>query len=350
MMKPYRLSSPILFLLSLLWLAPAAAQLPAEALRFADELSKQEGIERGSIIDLLQQANFRQEILDKMEGRAEKKAWHQYRPIFLTQERIDKGVDYWKRNERLLGQAEREFGVPPEIIVAILGVETKYGERAGDTRVLDALYTLAFGYPKRAKFFQGELAQFILLSREAHFDPTQVTGSYAGAMGATQFISSSYRRFALDYDKDGRTDLWQSSADIIGSVANYFARNHWQAGGPVAGLASGVQLPRHRPLLLADKERILKEVLLPQDKPSHALASLAQAGIRPAQPVPGDPLAYLMAFETGPEQYEFWLGFNNFYAISRYNRSPLYAMAVHQLSQELHARQRPSQGKPLAFH
>ena len=339
-----------LLILSLLCLAPAQAQLPTDALRFADELSKQQGIDKNSIIKLLGKAKFQQEIIDKMDGRAEKKAWYQYRPIFLTQERIDKGVAYWQKNEKLLNKAEKEFGVPPEIIVAIIGVETKYGERTGNIRVLDALYTLAFGYPKRAKFFRSELGHFIQLAREANFDPTEVTGSYAGAMGATQFISSSYRNFALDYDKDGRTDLWSSNADIIGSVASYFARNHWLAKDPVATRAKGADLKKHRPLLLADKGRLLKEVILPKDKPNHSVASLKKAGIQPTNKVPGDTLAYLMAFETAKDQHDFWLGFNNFYAITRYNRSPLYAMAVHQLAQEIRAKRRPAREKPIAFH
>lgn len=314
-----------------------AQGLPADVQGFIKEAASQHGLNRTKVTEILSKAKHREEILTRMNVRAEKqKPWYQYRAIFLTRARIEKGLGYWQQHEAELGRVAKATGVPAEIILAILGVETLFGEKAGDMLVLDALYTLAFGYPPRAAFFRKELMQFLLLAQEAGFNPLEVKGSYAGAMGASQFISSSYRHYAVDGDGDGRVDLWHSHADIFTSVANYFVKNGWQTGGPVAMLAKGVDPKRHQKLLLAEKERPLKEVILPEDKPNQSLASLAKAGIRPASQLKAtaETLAYLMAFPQ-EQGFEYWLGFHNFYVITRYNRSPMYAMAVYQLSQEL---------------
>ncbi len=350
--------APLILLLGVLSSASVPAASSAAVQAFIDKAHKEHGIAKQEVVDLLAQAQHQQKIIDSMQRRAEKhKAWHEYRAIFLTDKRIDAGVAFWKENVALLRKAEKEFGVPAEIIVSILGVETLYGTRTGNMRVLDALYTLAFGYPKRSAFFTKELMQFILLSKEANFDPTEVTGSYAGAMGAAQFISSSYRHYAIDYDKDGRTDLWSSPADMIGSIANYLKMNGWKAADPIASLAQGVEAQRHAKLFFAEPNRPLKEVVLPQDKPKHALAELAKQGITPSTPVKTDSLAYLMAFEMPNDRFEHWLGFHNFYVITRYNRSPLYAMAVYQLAQAIAAKTgapsshaQSKQENPFVFH
>ncbi|MEO5343128.1 MAG: lytic murein transglycosylase B [Gammaproteobacteria bacterium SHHR-1] len=347
-------------LLLCLPLGTALAASGANLQAFIDQMHQQHGTPKQEVADLLAQAQHQQKIIDAMQRRAEKhKAWHEYRAIFMTDKRIQGGVQFWQDNAQLLQQAQREFGVPAQIIVAILGVETLYGTRTGDMRVLDALYTLAFNYPKRADFFHKELMQFILLAKEANFDPTQVTGSYAGAMGAAQFISSSYRHYAIDYDKDGRTDLWSSPADMIGSIANYLKLNGWQAGGPVAVPALGVDAQAHQGLFFAEPGRSLKEVVGPKDRPTHPLPELAKAGIQPATPLETESLAYLMAFEQPNRAFEHWLGLHNFYVITRYNRSPLYAMAVYQLAQaiaEQYQGQSPArpqsveQENPFVFH
>lgn len=340
-----RALASILFLLTI---SPAQAELKPEVKAFVDEAVKEHALFEEDVVHLLEQAQFKQEIIDKITGRAEKKSWSQYRPIFLNEQRITKGIAFWDKNEALLQGAEEKYGVAAEIIVAILGVETYYGERAGNTRVIDALYTLAFSYPERAPFFREEFKQFLLLAKEAGFDPLAVTGSYAGAMGAPQFISSSYRNYAVDADGDSHPDLWKSHPDIIASVAHYFAEHGWKSGEPVALLAEDVDPQRHKSLFFSDGDRPLKEVVDVEDRPTHAISELTEAGIHPNTPVDGGSLAYLMPFETTPGQFEYWVGLHNFYVITRYNRSPLYAMAVFQLGREIAARRQQRGERPVA--
>lgn len=313
------------------------AELPKKVKTFAHQIAKDHALVESEVLALLKSARYQQSIIDKMTRRAEKhKTWYQYRNIFLNQKRIDQGVEFWQQNQALLQKAEQVYGVDPAIIIAILGVETYYGKRTGNTRVLDALYTLAFSYPKRARFFSSELKYFIMLSGEAKIDAYKVTGSYAGAMGAPQFISSSYRNFAVDFDQDGRTDLWNSKADIIGSVASYFARHNWRQGLPVAVPSLGVKPQKHAAFFFSGKKnRPLKEVVLPKDKPKFSISRLKQAGISPKQVIADDENVYLLPFETADNQFDYWLGTSNFYCITRYNRSPMYAMAVYQLSQAI---------------
>ncbi len=200
---------------------------------FIDRMVSEQGFDRNELIAVLDNAERREDILELMRKPAEKRLqWYQYRKIFLTQSRIDGGVTFWKENADLLKQAAEAFGVAPQIIVAIIGVETRYGSNTGRHRVLDALATLAFDYPPRSQFFTGELEQYLILAREEDIDLLTTTGSYAGAMGYGQFIPSSYRHYAVDFDGDGKRDLWTSKADIIGSVANYFKEHGWAAGTP----------------------------------------------------------------------------------------------------------------------
>jgi membrane-bound lytic murein transglycosylase B len=289
----------------------------------ADMVDKHE-FSRDELVKVLAQAERRDDIIELMSKPAEKRlAWYEYRKIFLTSSRIEGGVAFWTQYADILAKAGKAFGVDPQIIVAIIGVETRYGSNTGRHRVLDALSTLAFDYPPRSEFFTAELEQYLLLAREENIDLFSVTGSYAGAMGYGQFIPSSYRSYAVDFDNSGTRDLWGSPMDIIGSVANYFHRHGWELGEPVAVRAE-VTGDAYQPLLDLGY------------KPNTVLHAMRHDGVTPVTEMPDDLEAALIAFdqEDGPE---YWLGFNNFYVITRYNHSPLYAMAVYQLSEEIRA-------------
>ncbi len=262
-------------------------------------------------------------MLRKISKPAESLTWDSYRKIFLTEARISAGAKFWQEHAALLERAEKTYGVPAEVIVAILGVETFYGRNTGDTPALDALTTLGFDYPPRADFFRSELGQYLLLCREERLDVAKTTGSYAAAFGLSQFISSSYRHYAIDFDGDGVRDLW-SPADAIGSVANYFAQHGWKLGQPVV-VDAGVQGEAYKELLGRGR------------KPTIAVGDLARHEITPRGDLGGEALVsfYEQQGDKGPE---YWVGLNNFYVITRYNTSPLYAMAVHQLSQAVRAR------------
>ncbi len=292
-----------------------------DVLVFIDEVSKKHGFDKEDLQKLFAKIEFKQSIIDAITRPAEGKPWFQYRPIFVTNTRIKEGVEFWNKNQEILERAEKEYGVPPEIIVAIIGVETRYGRHKGGYRVLDSLATLAFGYPKRAKFFRSELEQYLLLAREEKLDPLAVKGSYAGAMGQAQFISSSYRNFAVDFDGDGKRDLWNNTSDAIGSVANYFKRHKWIPGGKVT-----------TPVLVGSNHI---QVLVEKGyKPHSTVADLQKRGVTPKTKVNPDQLGALIELKKIAGR-EYWLGLNNFYVITRYNHSPLYAMAVYQLGQAI---------------
>jgi membrane-bound lytic murein transglycosylase B len=299
------------------------ASYEAELARFASEMAEKHGFDPGQLRPLLDGATYRQEIIDAMERPYEAKPWHRYRRLFLSPERITGGVTFWRDNAAILARAEKTYGVAPEIIVAILGVETSYGARLGDHLALDALTTLGFSYPKRAVFFRGELEQLLLLGRDGQVDAAGAVGSYAGALGKPQFIPSSYRAYSVDFDGDGKRDLWGSNADVIGSVANYFHRHGWQRGAPVAFRAKVPGVPP-RDLGVADKKPVA---------PNTTADRLRSAGVEWREPAGGDTPATLVRLD-GPEE-EYWVALRNFYVITRYNHSNLYAMAVYQLSQEI---------------
>ncbi len=317
----------ILALVSVLSASCLAQQHPGAA-EFAARAAAEHGLNPADVESLLQDARFKQSIVDAISRPAEAKPWYDYRPIFITDKRIDGGVDFWRENRELIEQASERFGVDPQIIVAIIGVETLYGRITGSYRVLDALTTLSFYYPDtgndRSDFFSRELLQFMLLGDEEGLPLRDVTGSYAGAMGLGQFMPSSYREYAVDLDGDGRRDLWSSLPDVIGSVANYLHRHGWRQGEPVtvpAELDQG-----------ADREQISRRNF----KPEKTVADLAAAGIRPADPfAPETPAAVVRLEEEDGDA--FWMTFQNFYVITRYNRSPLYAMAVFELSEAIRA-------------
>lgn len=290
--------------------------------KFVDDMVSKYDVNAAEVTRLLRHARAQPKIIAAMRRPAEAKPWHQYRELFLTPTRIEEGVAFWANAKPWLAKAEAQYGVPAEIIVSILGVETQYGRHRGKFKVLDALTTLAFNYPERAEFFRSELEHFILLTREEHLNALTLTGSYAGAMGTPQFMPSSYRRFAVDFDGDGKKDLLGSTADTIGSVANYFSSHEWRSGQPVVARAA-VQGEGYRALL---EQGI---------KPQTSLANFAGYGVTVTgvQPAGAELGALIeLAAAEGPE---YWVGLQNFYVITRYNHSPLYAMAVYQLAQEV---------------
>jgi membrane-bound lytic murein transglycosylase B len=296
-----------------------------------DEMVQEHGFDKQELTALFRQVEFQPQIIDTISRPAESKPWHQYRPIFLNEKRIHGGVAFWDENATLLAAAEKEYGVPAQIIVAIIGVETYYGRHKGTYKVIEALSTLGFGYPKRSTFFRNQVKEFLLMAREEKRDPLAFLGSYAGAMGMPQFIPSSFRNYAIDFDKDGQRDLWDNRADIIGSVANYFSRHHWKSGEPVTTRAT---------LATPSLERFVKDDV----KPSISLGELSAAGITTQRPL-DEQLTALLALDRDEQNKEYWVTLHNFYVITRYNRSPLYAMAVHQLSEAIRSSRAAAQRK-----
>ncbi|MDH3218308.1 MAG: lytic murein transglycosylase B [Gammaproteobacteria bacterium] len=271
------------------------------------------------LVDLFAQVEKQEHLFEKLDKPAEKELdWYQYRGIFIKDTRIERGVKFWREHRELLAAVSDKTGVPAEIIVAIVGVETFYGVYKGKDPVFDSLVTLAFDYPRRASFFKQELEQFLLLAKEQGFDARALRGSYAGAMGMPQFISSSYRHYAIDFDEDGQTNLFDSIPDIAGSVANYFVRHGWQRDGRVA-----------RPLTAAENNSI--DALEPGLKPTYKWADLKRSGLASDFEISEDTPVALVRLQQR-DHAEYWAGFENFYVITRYNHSELYAMAVYQLA------------------
>ncbi|MEM1435785.1 MAG: lytic murein transglycosylase B [Pseudomonadota bacterium] len=297
---------------------------------YVDALVADHGFERAWVEDVLGKARRQQSIIDAISRPAEKVLkWHEYRRIFIEDRRIERGLEFWNEHRQALERAEAEYGVPAHYIVAIIGVETRYGRILGGYRVLDALATLGFDYEPRAKFFRKELTEFLLLSQEERRDPTELKGSYAGAMGYGQFIPSSYRSYAVDFDGDGQRDIWSNPVDAIGSVANYFKRHGWRGDSAVIELAS---MPAD------DEARKQLDALANQSlKPEMPVGQLRELGLFVAD-VPNEARAALFRMEQ-PETSEYWLGLHDFYVISRYNHSRMYALVVYQLGQLLAASQ-----------
>lgn len=307
--------------------APAAGLEPEaspEVSAFIAEMAERHGFEPAPLQRLFSGARLRPEIIAAMERPREAAAYHEYRKQFLTEEHLRLGQRYWERHAQALARAEAEYGVAAHIVVAILGVETQYGRNTGDYPVLDALATLAFTYPRRAAFFRRELEEFLLLCRETGLDPSRVRGSYAGAIGPAQFLPSSYRRYAVDFDGDARRDLVANPADIIGSVAHFLRRHGWQPGEPVAD-ATRVEGTQYQWI-----EKLGPRPLLP-------IGRLAQYGVIPPDPHDTERRASLIRLE-GEDGPRYLLGFQNFYVITRYNRSIRYAMAVVELGEQLRRR------------
>ncbi len=290
--------------------------------QFIRQMADKHGFDEKALKQQFARAKKLDDVLEKIAKPAEKTLnWKQYQRIFLTDKRIRRGIDFMRKHRDLLARAEKQYGVPAQIIAAIIGVETYYGRRSGKTAVFDSLTTLGFDYPPRAKFFRSELEQLLLLAREEDIDVKTVRGSYAGAMGMPQFISSSYRRYAVDFDKDGRRDLWHSLEDVIGSVANYFHMHGWHPGEAIL-----------LPVETGEKHEPGDNKL----KPYQPVEAFIRQGVRLQADVPHNALATLLAFE-GKNGIEHWLGLQNFYVITRYNHSALYAMAVFHLSEKIKA-------------
>lgn len=304
-----------------------------EVREFLADLVTNDGFDPQYLSNVFAGIESKQGIIDAMSRPAEKvKPWSEYRAIFLTPRRISSGVDFFHTHETELRQIARKTGVPPEIIAAIVGVETFYGTRTGSYRAVDALATLAFDYPPRSKFFRGELRQLFLLARDEQLDVTQLTGSYAGALGPPQFIPSSYRNFSVDGDNDGRRNLLSDWNDIFASVANYFVVHNWQRAQPVAVPA---RLKPDNTRGDTENELVLRDTV----------ESLSRQGVDFSTDLPAKAPAMLISL-AGEEGTEYWVGFQNFYAITRYNRSPMYALAVFQLSEAIAAGVRKSDAAP----
>ena len=285
---------------------------------FIDKMVTTHHFDAAKLHELLAAAEIKDDILKRISSPAEGMPWYKYRKIFMTDARIDGGVKFWRENAAALTAVEKQTGVPAQIIVAIIGVETLYGQKPGNHRVIDALSTLAFAYPPRSQFFSGELENYLLLCREEQMNPLDAIGSYAGAMGMPQFMPGSFRSYAVDFDKDGRRDIWHNPGDVIASVANYFVKHQWQPGQAIA-------IP-----VIATGERY-KSALTSGLKPDLRLDGLESLNLKIARSLPLDTKVKLLAFKQ-QQGDELWAGLDNFYVITRYNHSPLYAMAVYQLS------------------
>ena len=316
--------------LSVILLFSVGANSPSQAFdleredvqSFIDTMVEEHSYDRTALVNALQAAESKQSILDAISKPAEKTlTWPSYRKIFLTPKRITAGAEFWHEHEDELQRISQETGVSREILVGIIGVETFFGRITGNYRVIDALATLAFDYPPRSKFFTRELEQFLLLVREEGMPATDATGSYAGAMGAPQFMPSSYRAYAVDSSDDGKRDIWSNWADVIGSVANYFIAHGWRADAEIVAQAT----------LGPDWKGTPPKNTL---KPSETVSSLSEQGVMFSTSLPADDKSQLLTLE-GKDGDQHWVGFHNFFVITRYNHSVMYALAVHQLGQEI---------------
>jgi membrane-bound lytic murein transglycosylase B len=283
---------------------------------------KQHHFNAQNLTETMNQVKLQPQIIESMERPYEKKNWDVYRDVFLTPQRLKGGLDYWAANQKTLERAQKRFGVPPEIIIAILGVETLYGERQGEYRVLDALATLAFNYPKRAPYFTKELKEYLLLCKEHGVPATKYKGSYAGAIGKPQFMPSSYRYYAIDFNNKGMRDLISNNDDSIGSIANYFHKHGWKLN---EGIAQHAKLTGWR----------FRHLQTNPKTANYSYPQLEKAGVRPVTASHNHPnRAGLIELVTNQGK-EYWLAYPNFFVITRYNSSPQYALVVYLLSQQL---------------
>ena len=297
------------------------ANNPATA-SFIEKMVSEHGFDRQQLHEIFSQTKRLDYVLRLMDRQAPTTppapgpngAWLRYRAKFITPDNVQNGVVFWNEHQDALNRAWQQYGVPPEIIVGIIGVETRWGRVMGKTRIIDALSTLAFNYPRRAKYFAGELETFLLMARDEGDDPLSLKGSYAGAMGYGQFMPSSYKSFAVDFNGDGHANLWDP-VDAIGSVANYFMEHGWKQGEPVAIQANGQVFGMKTGY-----------------NTKYSVSELATAGLTPAAPLGNHQQASLLSLDVGTS-YQYWYGLPNFYTITRYNHSTHYAMAVWQLGE-----------------
>ena len=308
--------------------APAKVKLKPDVEKFISQMVQQHQFNEAALRRIFAQLKGNDGVVKAINAPATSKPWHEFKNIFVTPTRTSGGVTFWNENAEQLKRARDIYGVPEEIIVSIIGIESIYGKRTGSFRVIDALYTLGFEMPERATYFRGEMEQFLLLTRENRLDPLAVKGSFAGALGMPQFMPTSYRRFAVDFDSDGKIDLWENLTDIIGSVAHYLQYFGWVAGQPIVVPAriSGTEY---------------KDIVEKGFKPHLTLEQMLPKGVEPTETVAPELVAGLFGLELEQGQ-EYWLALNNFYAITRYNRSKNYAMAVYLLAGAI-ARERDAQ-------
>jgi membrane-bound lytic murein transglycosylase B len=308
--------------------AQAAQQAQPTTMRdeyaeFIEEMAGRHGLPRALLRKVFAQVRPQPSIIRAMNAPSTAQPWYKFRKNHVSEVHIAGGTRFWLRNTQTLARAAKAFGVPAEFITATLGIETHYGGYTGNFRILDALATLAFDYPKRAEFFRGELEQFLLMGKETTFDIASLRGSYAGAMGMPQFLPSSFRKYAVDFDGDGKRDLWRSVPDVIGSVANYYKQHEWQPG-------EGVVVPA---VVTKPPDPALMEDITPKTP----IAEFRKRDIHPRGELADDTLVALLPLET-ESGTEYWFGLKNFYVITRYNRSTNYAMAVYEIAQGIKAR------------
>ncbi|MEM7098474.1 MAG: lytic murein transglycosylase B [Pseudomonadota bacterium] len=298
----------------------------ADVADYRASLVREHGFDNKTLKALFDGAYFRTDIIERISRPAERVwTWGRYKNLLVSDERIDKGVTFWRENQATLDRATQTYGVPQEYIVAILGIETYYGKVKGDYPVLDALMTLGFDYPPRSKFFRKELTEFLMLAREEGKDPRSLMGSYAGAMGYGQFISSSYRHYAVDFSGDGVRDIWDDRVDAIGSIANYFVRHKWKGEFPVA-----VRLD-----VSAEQATRLDTLVSKNPKLAHTVGGVRDLGVEVSRELTDElkTAVFKMEFDEAGVDPEYWLGLHDFYVITRYNHSHLYAMAVEHIAQ-----------------
>ncbi|MAD91113.1 MAG: lytic murein transglycosylase B [Gammaproteobacteria bacterium] len=293
-------------------------------IEFIDEMIRDHKFDRAYLNEILSKAKIKKSIIKHISAPAERTlSWKDYRKIFITNERVNIGVNFWRENKKMLERIERETGVSIEILVGIIGVETYFGRITGKDRVIDALATLAFQYPPRSNFFKKELKHFFILTREEELDPLIPMGSYAGAMGRPQFMPSSFRAYAVDSSGNGKRDIWNDWADVSGSIANYFLAHKWRSNEEVAVRAS---LSKNWKGKIPRPNNILKI--------SNTLKSLENEGVQFTTDLPKNNRGELLTFK-GKNGLEHWVGFHNFFVITKYNRNVMYALAVHQLGQQI---------------
>lgn len=316
--------------------ADASFLARADVQRYIDEQVAAGTLTRPEMEAVFANVELKPGIISIMDKPSTARPWYQFRGNFYNERLIKEGVAFWQANEDTLRRAQEQFHVPPEMIVTIIGIETRYGGNTGSFRLADALSTLAFDYPRRAAFFRSELTELFLLAHSENINVLSLKGSYAGAMGLPQFMPSSFRKWAVDFDGDGHRDIWNNRVDAIGSVGNYFQLHGWQGGDDVivpAEVVPGEALDK----LLADKFNL-----------HYSVAELRAMGVTPQAPVRDDARAVLFSLEVAPGETRYWLGLNNFYTITRYNKSTMYAMVAHELAQEIRNRYLAARFAPTA--
>jgi membrane-bound lytic murein transglycosylase B len=287
---------------------------------FKEQMTLTHHFDKAELDRLFDEVEIKDDIIKKMTKPAEGLPWYRYRKIFLTDKRIDEGVKFWRENEQVVTQIANQYGVPAEIMIAIIGVETSYGQNTGNFRVIDALSTLAFAYPPRSKFFTKELESFLLICRDEGLNPLEPLGSYAGAMGMPQFMPSSFSAYATDFNNNGRRDIWHDTSDVLASIGNYFAKHGWQKDQMIT-----LPIIQNEP----NKADFFDEL-----KPDLRIEELQSAISKISRSIPLNTKVKILGLKQEHGE-ELWATLENFYVITRYNHSPLYAMAVYQLSQAL---------------